>query len=83
MAQQRKAAAIAPVAHLTARELLTVVDRSHPHIDALATQLERLLDGADALSRRLFAMSEEAENAAYRASELRQEQLRNPHRHRF
>lgn len=61
---------IAPVSHLTARELLRVADRSHPHVDAMATHLERMLDGHDAIRRRFNEISESAEVCAQRISLL-------------
>lgn len=58
--------ALLPVSNLTARELLRVADRSHPHVEALAIHLERLMDSLDALKRRLEGVSEEAESCAVR-----------------
>lgn len=72
MAAQSRPVAVSPVAHLTARELLRVVDRSHPHTDALARHLERYIDSFDALEARLNNISDQAESCVHRAVLVRQ-----------
>lgn len=63
---------------MTARELLATVDRSQPQVSALATHLEKLLDGLDTLKARLGAHASTACDLEDHVSRLQWTQAQFP-----